>query len=116
VAQRIEREKDTSAGPATRAETGLFQRGIQRPRYAAKLALSFPENLAVGGVFFLPPAISTENQMARGDVRIAATLECQECKRRNYQTQKSKRNNPDRIELRKYCRWCKTHTAHKETR
>ena len=48
--------------------------------------------------------------MARGDVRIAATLECQECKRRNYQTQKSKRNNPDRIELRKYCRWCGHHT------
>ena len=54
--------------------------------------------------------------MARGDVRIAATLECQECKRRNYQTQKSKRNNPDRIELRKHCRWCGKHTPHKETR
>ena len=49
--------------------------------------------------------------MARGDVRIAVTLECQECKRRNYQTQKSKRNNPDRIEMRKYCRWCSKHTA-----
>jgi len=54
--------------------------------------------------------------MARGDVRIAVTLECQDCKRRNYQTQKSKRNNPDRIELRKHCRWCKKHTPHKETR
>jgi len=30
----------------------------------------------------------------RGDVRIAATLACEECKRRNYQTNKSKRNNP----------------------
>lgn len=54
--------------------------------------------------------------MARGDVRIAVTLECQECKRRNYQTQKSKRNDPDRIELRKHCRWCGQHTPHKETR
>ncbi len=35
--------------------------------------------------------------MARGDVRIAVTLACEECKRRNYQTNKSKRNNPDRI-------------------
>ena len=35
--------------------------------------------------------------MARGDVRIAVTLACEECKRRNYQTKKSKRNNPDRI-------------------
>ena len=48
--------------------------------------------------------------MARGDVRIAVTLACEECKRRNYQTNKSKRNTPDRITLRKYCRWCRTHT------
>jgi large subunit ribosomal protein L33 len=54
--------------------------------------------------------------MARGDVRIAATLACEECKRRNYQTNKSKRNNPERLQLRKYCRWCRRHTAHRETR
>ena len=40
----------------------------------------------------------------------------EDCKRRNYQTQKSKRNHPDRIEFRKYCRWCGKHTPHKETR
>ena len=55
-------------------------------------------------------------QMARGDVRIAATLACEECKRRNYQTNKSKRNNPERLQLRKYCRWCRRHTPHRETR
>ena len=49
--------------------------------------------------------------MARGDVRIAVTLACEECKRRNYQTNKSKRNTPDRITLRKFCRWCRTHTS-----
>jgi large subunit ribosomal protein L33 len=54
--------------------------------------------------------------MARGDVRIAITLACEECKRRNYQTNKSKRNNPDRIALRKYCKWCGCHTDHRETR
>ncbi len=54
--------------------------------------------------------------MARGDIRIAVTLACEDCRRRNYQTNKSKRNNPDRIELRKYCRWCGKHTPHKETR
>jgi large subunit ribosomal protein L33 len=54
--------------------------------------------------------------MARGDVRIAITLACEECKRRNYQTNKSKRNNPERIGLRKYCRWCRQQTAHRETR
>ena len=24
--------------------------------------------------------------------------------------------NPDRIELKKYCKWCNAHTVHKETR
>jgi large subunit ribosomal protein L33 len=50
------------------------------------------------------------------DVRIAVTLACTECKRRNYQSNKSKRNDPERIELRKYCRWCGKRTAHRETR
>ncbi|WP_081690583.1 50S ribosomal protein L33 [Conexibacter woesei] len=54
--------------------------------------------------------------MARGDVRIAVTLACEDCKRRNYQTNKSKRNTPDRITLRKFCRWCRCHTSHRETR
>ncbi len=60
--------------------------------------------------------VDQERAMARGDVRIAATLACEECKRRNYQTNKSKRNNPERLQLRKYCRWCRRHTAHRETR
>src|SRR6266850_1790878 len=51
--------------------------------------------------------------MATG-VRVAITLACTECKRRNYQTQKSKRNSPDRVEFKKYCRWCNQHTVHRE--
>jgi large subunit ribosomal protein L33 len=54
--------------------------------------------------------------MAKTGVRVAITLACTECKRRNYQTQKSKRNSPDRIEFKTYCRWCGTHTLHRETR
>jgi large subunit ribosomal protein L33 len=60
--------------------------------------------------------LGARRTMARGDVRIAVTLACEECKRRNYQTNKSKRNNPDRIALRKYCKWCRRHTGHRETR
>ncbi|MBE3115323.1 MAG: 50S ribosomal protein L33 [Actinobacteria bacterium] len=41
---------------------------------------------------------------------------CTECKRRNYSTEKNKKNTPDRLELKKYCKWCKKHTIHKETR
>ena len=53
--------------------------------------------------------------MATG-VRDKITLACNDCKRRNYMSTKSKRNNPDRLEVRKYCRWCGKHTAHRETR
>jgi len=54
--------------------------------------------------------------MARGDVRIAVTLACEECKRRNYQTEKSKRNDPNRIELMKYCPHERRHTLHREAK
>jgi large subunit ribosomal protein L33 len=54
--------------------------------------------------------------MAKSGVRDTYTLACTECKRRNYQTQKSKRNTPDRLELQKYCRWCGGKTLHRETR
>jgi len=43
-------------------------------------------------------------------------LACQECKQRNYNSMKNKKNTPDRIELSKYCRFCKKHTAHRETK
>ena len=44
------------------------------------------------------------------------TLQCADCKRRNYTTSKNKKNDPDRIELSKYCRWCRKHTSHRETK
>ncbi|SMB88764.1 LSU ribosomal protein L33P [Thermanaeromonas toyohensis ToBE] len=49
-------------------------------------------------------------------MRVGITLECTECKRRNYTTTKNKRNDPDRLELRKYCPYCGRHTVHKETK
>jgi large subunit ribosomal protein L33 len=50
------------------------------------------------------------------DKRIGVTLECTECKRRNYITKKNKINDRERIELKKYCKWDRKHTTHKETR
>ena len=49
-------------------------------------------------------------------MRVIITLECGACKRRNYSSTKNKKNTPDRLEVRKYCPFCKTHTAHKETK
>jgi large subunit ribosomal protein L33 len=49
-------------------------------------------------------------------MRVNVTLACTECKQRNYITKKNKKNNPDRIELKKYCKFCNSHTVHRETR
>ena len=49
-------------------------------------------------------------------MRTKITLACTECKQRNYNTTKEKKNHPDRMETKKYCRFCRTHTLHKETK
>ncbi len=49
-------------------------------------------------------------------MREMVTLACSECKQRNYTTMKNKRKHPDRLEHKKYCRFCRKHTIHKETR
>lgn len=49
-------------------------------------------------------------------MRVIVTLACTGCKQRNYTTSKNKRSHPDRIELKKYCPYCNSHTAHRETR
>ncbi len=43
-------------------------------------------------------------------MRVKVTLRCNECKQRNYNTMKNKKNTPDKLELNKYCRFCKKHT------
>ncbi|MBR2969987.1 MAG: 50S ribosomal protein L33 [Clostridia bacterium] len=43
-------------------------------------------------------------------------LECTECKMRNYDTSKNKANDPDRLEINKYCPKCQKTTKHKETK
>ena len=43
-------------------------------------------------------------------------LACSECKRRNYSTTKNKKKTTERLELSKFCRFCRKHTPHKETK
>ena len=43
-------------------------------------------------------------------------LSCTTCKRKNYTSTKNKRKTPDKLEFKKYCRFCQTHTVHKETK
>ena len=49
-------------------------------------------------------------------MRENVTLQCGECKRRNYVTVKNRTNTRDRLELKKYCNRCRQHTPHKATR
>ena len=50
------------------------------------------------------------------DVRPKITLACEVCKHRNYITKKNRRNDPDRLELKKFCPNCGKHQAHRESR
>jgi len=43
-------------------------------------------------------------------------LACTDCKRRNYNTTKNKKKTTERLELKKFCPHCRTHTAHRETK
>ena len=47
-------------------------------------------------------------------MRVKITLRCNECKQRNYNTMKNKKN--DKLELNKYCPFCRKHTVHTETK
>ena len=55
-------------------------------------------------------------KMAGKEKRVKVTLVCTECKQRNYDTAKNKSNTPDRLEMNKYCRFCRKHTLHKESK
>ena len=46
-------------------------------------------------------------------MRVRITLACSECKQRNYDTMKNKKNDPDRLEMSKYFRFGKKQTVHK---
>jgi len=56
------------------------------------------------------------NRIGGAVMRVKVTLRCNECKQRNYNTMKNKKNTPERLEMNKYCRFCRKHTLHTETK
>ncbi len=54
--------------------------------------------------------------MAKKEVRVVIYLACTECKERNYTSEKSRRNDPNRLEVQKFCNRCRKHTLHRETK
>jgi len=49
-------------------------------------------------------------------MRDIVTLACSECDRRNYTTTRNKKKQQAKLEIKKYCRHCRKHTLHKETK
>jgi large subunit ribosomal protein L33 len=49
-------------------------------------------------------------------MRDIISLACNECKRRNYSTTKNKKKTTERLQIRKFCPFCRTHTAHRESK
>ena len=47
-------------------------------------------------------------------MRVNLTLKCTVCGEENYISKKNKRNNPERLEMNKYCPRCKKATAPRE--
>ncbi len=41
-------------------------------------------------------------------------MQCDECKKVNYFTPKSKNIVGEKLDLKKFCKWCRKHTLHKE--
>jgi large subunit ribosomal protein L33 len=54
--------------------------------------------------------------MAKKAVRVVISLACTECKERTYTTEKNRRNDQTRLELKKYCPRCRCHRLHRETK
>jgi large subunit ribosomal protein L33 len=54
--------------------------------------------------------------VARKEDRVVITLACPDCRERTYTTTKNRRNDPDRLELNKYCPRCRHHRVHREVR
>lgn len=51
----------------------------------------------------------------KGEHRMKLALICKICKNRNYNTSRNKLNTVEKLLLKKYCKFCKKVTEHKET-
>ncbi len=49
-------------------------------------------------------------------MREVITLQCSDCKRRNYTSTRNKKKQTEKLEVKKFCPFCRKHTLHKEIR
>jgi len=52
----------------------------------------------------------------KGELRKIIYLACEQCQQTTYTSTKNKKNDPQRLELKKYCPQCRAHTLHRETK
>jgi large subunit ribosomal protein L33 len=52
----------------------------------------------------------------KGEARGIINLACTECRERTYTTTKNRKNDPQRLELNKYCPRCRTTRSHREVK
>lgn len=57
-----------------------------------------------------------EKKGSKKEKRPIIRLMCEECKRGYYSTRKNPTNTPDRIVLKKFCKFCRKITPHKESK
>ncbi len=96
----------------------LVQYFVQCFRYGTKCGITAQNRFPRREALLLRLSKSKNNFRKAGGavMRVKITLACTECKQRNYNTMKNKKNDPDRLEMNKYCRFCRKHTLHKETK
>jgi len=76
----------------------------------------------MGGDFFLyrasclPAEVAGQTRKEVSTMREIITLQCPDCKNRNYSTTKNKKTTTGRLEMSKFCKVCRKHTDHKETK
>jgi large subunit ribosomal protein L33 len=49
-------------------------------------------------------------------MREIITLQCNECKSRNYTTTKNRKKHSERLEKKKFCPRCRKHSPHREVK
>jgi len=52
----------------------------------------------------------------KSDARGVIYLACTQCQERNYTTEKNKKNDAQRLELKKFCPRCRSQKLHRETK
>ena len=52
----------------------------------------------------------------KSEARVVIQLACTECRERTYTTAKNKRNDTQRLELKKYCPRCRAHKLQREVK